>query len=283
MDRLVDKIYDKISIKLTEGKKFNLIDTISLDGIPIEMLIKQYFDIHLVNCVCGFGSLLIKDKNGRYLSENDERVAPVEDVRKSILNKYPFDDWQFKIYQRGHDIQICVCIADFDMGVTEIINDFNQMGYFLSLTRTLKDKENRKWKSLQFEPLYQVSETTEILDNGDLMHLTPLYNFEKIKEEGLIPKSDNNKFSYPNRIYFFMGNIPMNQLQSVCQKLYKENRNYLNDGKFCLLKLDSKKLKQNGEINFYHDPNFSYGTFTEQPVPKEFFKSYRLINFKKDE
>lgn len=51
-----------------------------------------------------------------------------------------------------------------------------------------------------FEPIYDCDITKEILKTEKyLIHLTSEKNIEKIKKIGLVPKSKNNIFNYPEK------------------------------------------------------------------------------------
>ena len=264
--RIVKEEIDKFVEQVVNDEKSGLDRIFDLCKIPEEELLKQYSDISLVHTFSGYGSLLFKNEGKAYKVENDGRVTPVSQVKHELDWKYGFAPWQIRIKDRGHDIQICVCIADFKKGVDEIVNDFKQMGYFLSKTSPVSSPvPNQKWLALQFEPIYQVDEVNEILNCGDLFHLTPQYNLQNIISNGLQPKSDNGLFDYPNRVYLFIGNTPILQIYALGQQLSSVNKSPQNDGRYVLLKVNSQGLR-NG-YSLHYDPNYEYGVFTENIIP----------------
>lgn len=263
------------------GKLFDLDVIFKLDEIPIEELNKQYYDISLVHCFCGFGNPLIEGYDGSFLVENEKKVALPNEIKDALDQKYGFENWQFKIFYKGNDIYVFLCIALYYDVIFEIIRDMEQLGYFASQKLQKFDKVGRKWIKFQFEPMYQVSETTKILERGDLLHATPVYNWGSIQENGLQPRSENHLFDYPNRIYCFIGNIPINELYKMCYTFYKNNKNPNNDGKYILLSIDSKKLLEN-KYDFYYDPNYKYGTFTDKPIPPDFIRFREKLEYDKN-
>ena len=276
--KVVKEEINKYVAQTSKSNKLDLNKVFDLSKISDEELRSQYYDISLVHAVSGYGSPLFKGDGKTYITENDGRVTDASKVKSELKAKYGFQEWQIVIIERGHDIQICVCIADFKQGVDEIVNDFRQMGYFLSHTQLKFDSLQQKWRQMQFEPIYQVDESNEILSNGDLYHLTPAYNIRNILANGLQPKSENGMFDYPNRIFMFIGNTPIQKIQDLGYQLFKVNSNPNNDGMYILLKIDSQKLR-NG-YSLHYDPNYEYGAFTENAIPSNFISIYTTMKFK---
>ena len=277
--QVVKEEIDKFADQVVNDEKSGLDKIFDLSKIPEEELCKQYYDISIVHAFSGFGSILLKNESKAYKVENDGRVTPVSQVKHELDWKYGFAPWQIIINDRGHDIQICVCIANLKQGVDEIVNDFKQMGYFLSQTSPVSSPApNQKWLALQFEPIYQVDEANEILNYGDLFHLTPAYNIQSILTNGLQPKSENGMFDYPNRIFMFIGSTPIQEIQNLGQQLYEANKKPNNDGRYVLLKIDSQQLR-NG-YSLHYDPNYKYGVFTENGIPAKAISIYFMIKFK---
>lgn len=68
-----------------------------------------------------------------------------------------------------------------------------------------------------------------------VFHLSPTKYKHKILKRGLIPKSSNNKFDYPDRIYFFDNIDDVSTILSQIQKYNKETKwtiYFLNSGIF---------------------------------------------------
>lgn len=278
INEYVNKVFEDVVSKLNNyHKKLDLSKIFDLSKIPAENLKQQYYDISLVNATPGFGSPIFKGNDKKYITENDKRIIPLEQVKRELSFKYALQDWQIKIIRAGHNIQICVCIANFNQGIKEIINDFSRMGYFLSHTDDSVDYFNQLWKKMQFEPLYQNDEKSEILSHGDLFHITPNYNLENILSNGLTPRSDNCMFNYPNRIYFFIGNTPIIEMEHLGFRLCQVNKDPRNDGKYTFLRISADKIKD--KVSLYYDPNFEYGVFCDTSIPADCIKVYNTINY----
>lgn len=263
----------------TQRSKIDLNRVFDLSKIPDEELKRQHYDLSLIHSISGFGSELLKDKKGNYITENDKRVTPITVVIQEIKTKYHLENWQIYCEDRGHDIQFCICIANFPNAVKEITEDLKQMGYFLANTQIGRDRFGLEWNRMQFEPIYQVDEANEILNYGDLFHWTPSFYLQNILNEGLQPRSQNDLFDYPDRIFMFRGDTPMGVIQSLGYELYKFSTDPNNNGDYSLLRINSDGLRQGYEIHY--DPNFTYGVFTQKPIPPNLLSVYANMIFKK--
>lgn len=258
-------------------KKVDLATIFDLDKIPEEERKKQYYDISLVHSFSGYGSHLLKVDND-YITENDSRVRLANEVKRELDLKYSLNPWQIKIIERGHDIQICLCIANFRQGINGIINDMEQMGYFLSVSENGQDSFQQIWVKMQFAPKYQMDETNEILSYGDLYHLTPIYNLKDIQANGLIPSSKNGMFNYPDRIYFFIGNTPIQEIDVLGKQLCAANKDPRNNGQYILLKIDNEGLRD--KLELHYASNYPYGVFTEDAISSSFISKFKQYTFR---
>ena len=92
---------------------------------------------------------------------------------------------------------------------------------------------------------------------NELMHVAPFSLLEKIKKQGLVPKSKSSEFKYDSRVYLFN---QCSQQLAVNYGIYKANQ--CNNKKFCVFKILKKKLEadssyRNGKLAFYVDNSFS--------------------------
>lgn len=181
----------------------------------------------------------------------------------------------------------------------------NKCGYFISQINKYTF-QNHKLIDIQVEPKYIVEVTSCIYDkydliydknnkgiknkcNGILYHITLDVKYNKIKDNGLIPKSGNKKSMHPERIYFFPSNFidKDNSLIRQAENLYKQDNQYIETVqkyvtekglKIDILKIDLYKY-QNIKYRFFQDPNHPQGIFTYEPVhPKcvELYKSFYI-------
>ena len=111
----------------------------------------------------------------------------------------------------------------------------------------------------KYEPKY-IDEANDIVrDCKYLYHLSPLSYMEKIMNYGFVPKSNNGAFMYPDRCYFFMDTMNINDIKSWIPSFKKANKNY-NKSKYVLYTIDVNKIRNN--VIFYLDPNLKGGIYT---------------------
>lgn len=124
---------------------------------------------------------------------------------------------------------------------------------------------------LQFEPRNQ--------DNcihpntiGMLYHWTRPELVNKILKNGLVPRSKNSFFSYPERIYVVKDSIPQTELMDLGSMLstslnfekYENGQSF--EQTLSLIQIDPKRLKQ--DFAFFIDPNYSdYGLYCLENIP----------------
>lgn len=268
-NRFAKALRESINKVILNRKISNLEKLFDLSKIPKNVLDRCYRDVSRIRPFEGVWNPLFKDKEGKYVFENDARVTPADEVKRAIENKYGLEDWQFIIIRKNYNIEFCVCIADFPGSIREITEDFEQMGYFLSISLKHKDSNGREWRKMQFEPKYQMDQSREILYKGDLKHWTPKYNLENILREGLKPKSENSYLKYPDRIFLFAGDTPQAIVDLFWRVLNKNNRDKRNNGEYVLLNIDSKKMLRNN-FSVYYDANMPFAVYTEQTIPPDF-------------
>lgn len=189
------------------------------------------------------------------------------------------------------ELSIILYVDEYNELKDNINRFITKCGYFISLIKK-DEKENTIW--LQIEPKYIIELTSKeesrdlIYDkenddiknkcNGILYHMTLGTYYDKIKNNGLIPKAKNKHSIHPERIYFFQSNkLPINNKSYFINQalmFYKPDRKYidsvkpfLKDGKLeiTILKIDLYKY-QSLKYRFFQDPNHSQGIFTYEPV-----------------
>jgi hypothetical protein len=114
-------------------------------------------------------------------------------------------------------------------------------------------------------------------------HVAPLKYLDKIRKNGLVPKSKSSEFKYQDRVYLF-NYCPLDTILSYgMQKAIDEK-----DEGFCLFSLDRRKLEalnKHGNLNLYIDwafgssdnpiAVFTYGNIPSSVLEDE-FKVYRI-------
>ena len=89
-----------------------------------------------------------------------------------------------------------------------------------------------------------------------LYHVAPLKYLNKIRKNGLVPKSKSSEFEYEDRVYLF-NNMPLDGVLQYGE--YKAKR--ADDSEFCLFSIDYGKLSslesfKDGRLKMYVDNSF---------------------------
>lgn len=119
---------------------------------------------------------------------------------------------------------------------------------------------------------------------GDILHhVAPLKYLQKIRKNGLVPKSKSSEFNYSDRVYLF-NRCPMD----VVLEYGKSKARDVGDEGFCLFSVSRRKLdalNKHGNLNLYIDwafgdfdnpiALFTYGNIPSSVIDNE-FKIYDL-------
>lgn len=149
--------------------------------------------------------------------------------------------------------------------VEKLINHINTLGYFVSQYKVLfNGKETKPENYIDYKEsgdvinnLNNINELWFIIEpkfddttNNNIVflyHLTEKININKIKTNGLIPKSKSKKSYHPDRIYVV---DDIKKLKDVLTHFTSEDKN-IND--FVILKIDYKLA---GSPRLHNDPNY---------------------------
>ena len=95
-----------------------------------------------------------------------------------------------------------------------------------------------------------------------LYHIAPVRVLNKIRKQGLTPRSNGRISSHPDRVYLFV-EYPYNW-KEIADEFRKSGR----EEEYVLLRIDKEKL--NKETKFYYDSNVMYSNiaiYTLEPIP----------------
>ena len=241
-------------------------EVFDLSKITPEMAEKQFVDYATMEPV-GFTVL-----NYNKIEEDVNYSRPLSEVRADMIAKYQWDPWQFVVTQISNNIEIALLIPDYNQNIPTIISDMNKNGYFKGYERSVLIN-NLPYKELRFEPLYQESERNTVINMGMIFHSTYKNNIPNILQNGLIPDSKNPKFTYPKRVYFSKFTSDIRKICDFTVQL--ANVNHKNVLDYCIITIDTKKIPDN--VDFYFDPIYENGIFTNDIIPTECIMSIKTF------
>lgn len=213
------------------------------------------------------------------LTEGLMRTFPIEKTAEYVKKYFELNDSQVLIVKNYNNIQcIQVIIPNVNNNVKMVVGGLKMCGYFLSYPKLENLKEN-EWQILQFEPIHQNDITKELKEKEDVLyHITPSYNYKKIKHIGLSPKTKNNLFDYPDRIYFTRGSAGINKIITIGWALCDKNNSKGNEGKYSIIEVDLNNISNN--VTFYYDPNFEYGVYSTDNIHPSSLKLVGEFDYK---
>ena len=74
------------------------------------------------------------------------------------------------------------------------------LGYIPSC-KWQQNVEGMIFEAIRFDPIYTDDFTNQIRYGRYVYHLSPTYNLGSIKKNGFVPKSENTKYMYKERIF----------------------------------------------------------------------------------
>lgn len=277
--RNILKEYAETRIK--ENKEQFWDNIIDLNKIPIEKLKKQYCDLELKAMGTGFGHVFYDGPNGKILKEEAKYTLPYDKTVEELKRLFKLEDWQTKMHvdtnSAANNIQLIVVFAEISQNKELIKDTMLNCGWTIAQEYP-KTINGMRWTFMSFDPMFQDDVTEEALSHTFLYHITPLYNRENIEKYGLIPKSENIFFKYPERVHLIKGDTTQEEIITIGQQLYSGNVNTKNDGQYVLFALYTKLIPSN--IRFYYDPRYSHGYYTKDAIPPTCMKAIEIYNYK---
>lgn len=222
-----------------------------------------------------------RDKPSKYnfnlfsinLKEGILRSYPADTVIKYVKNHLHIPYLAISKDNRDKVDVILVAVHNVGNNIDTLIRTMNLCGYYLAVPTDVAEIKPNKIARLQFEPRIQ--------DNcihpntiGMLYHWTRPELVNKILKNGLVPRSKNSFFSYPERIYVVKDSIPQAELMDLgamlCTALnfekYGNGQSF--DQTLSLIQINPKLLKQ--DFAFFIDPNYSdYGLYCLENIPPD--------------
>lgn len=161
-------------------------------------------------------------------------------------------------------------ITSDDLG--RLINKMNACGYF-PICGFEQYKRNKDLGEITFEPKFTQDIGSKIREKCQyLFHVTPSVMIGKIRKNGLIPKSKNTIFQYPDRIYFMEGDmltysqiLSLKNIQIVRNNTNPQGTNPKDNLNYSLLTLALEKIPK--DVKFYKDPLAKNAVFTYDNIP----------------
>lgn len=125
-----------------------------------------------------------------------------------------------------------------------------------------------RFVDIVYEPKHEAEIRRNTLERtcDYLIHISPFSKINKIKRNGFVPRSDNELYSYPERIYFFKYDINFNWDEAIeTIRRISKSRGEKEGTKYAVYFLDVRKIPDNAR--FYQDKNSNNGVYTSDNIP----------------
>lgn len=253
-----------------------LINKDYIKQIVKEVIFENYDELFNGANVLKSRTRVVPEKKECVLSEGLIKTYPTKKTIDYVYNYVGVDDLKFYCNTENElndndVIDIVTVIADSNNNNIALIRDnvihaMEVCGYVLSTEYDVREngKDETCW---QFEPKYNDIQNVPMFSY--LYHVSTYDKKEKIKANGLTPRSDSIHFKYPPRIYLFT-DLKMadwyinyggkNSKEYVDKELKKGN-------KFLIYQIGCSKLSK--DIKFYRDGMMPFGTaiYTYDNIP----------------
>lgn len=217
----------------------------------------------------------ISYSNTEFINKLDEGLIHtynIKQVKKILLNRFKLNDSQFYIEKRnknGTEVELGAIILNNNTSkkvIGEIKHFMRTCGYFESMP----EQRVENFLIYIFEPRFTNDVTEEIRKKYKyLYHATPSIYVKKILNKGLIPKSKNTLFFYPDRIFCMRGNNLSNGQINTLKNVQAERGKHIkyDDNEYTILSINVSKLPDS--IKFYVDPMSDDAIFTYDNIPPQ--------------
>lgn len=214
----------------------------------------------------------------KFVNEGLISTYPSDRVRNVIFKKFGLMDEQVEIYKistSDGDVDLITIIIPKNSTkdyIGEITHEMKTCGYFQSQKMQPYCGGN-VYGVLVFEPKYSKDISAKIRKSCHyLYHCTDAVNINKILKKGLVPRSNNSLFVFPDRIYAFKGDtLSQEQIEIMYRIQMKHNddilgkKNPIENMEYYLLTIDISKMPQ--DVKLYSDPLSKDAVFTNDNIP----------------
>ena len=159
--------------------------------------------------------------------------------------------------------------GDIDANQEVIDRDMALCGYFPSYVEKTGNE-----RTIQYEPRRQNTVNDKVHEKKCVYHLTQSQKVPKILRNGLAPKTNNKKFKYPGRVYFFLSEPSYERCLSLMDEFYREEmrKNHgleAYEGPYTLLKINTEHLDH---VDFFYDPNAEDCVYTYDNIHPKYIE-----------
>lgn len=195
------------------------------------------------------------------INEGLIKTYPINSTIEYIKRLFGLSENQLNVISKDSIYKILVMFENASEKKYQMLKAMNLCGFELASERTENDKIIYQMYCQKFSE----NLTNELKEKMSfLMHVTPFYNKQKILQNGFIPKSKNELFTYGEEVFFFTQDAP---LIHIVDQIYQKDcmiKNKRNNHIYTLFQVSLNKIPN--EVKFEVDPNLSYAVRTKDNI-----------------
>ena len=251
--------------------------------------VEDFFDIYsipredlmsIVNDMRAFlpnkfgGNLLWNGK--KLIAEKEVLTLPFEKVKEELL-KLGWLPWQIKSDVYANGIEVIILYADVAKNTQVISAEMESLGWSTACISKPVTRYGAKFRVIDFDPIEQDSAKEKARMYNYLYHWTPFSNVESILKNGIEPRNQNDRFSYPPKAHLLKGDITKKFASEFGWELFNKNKGN-KDGHYALIRITMRLIPET--IDFFEDPRFDYGFFSKETIPSKSLDIFGEIIYK---
>jgi len=268
------KIINKMKVKHIEYSLEDVVRIFRLDRVSKEEIQAQCFDFRFYPRK--FGMRLRLDESSSVILEEAKRTLTPREVNVEMKTAFYFGDWQMASKTEANNVEILLLFSVVGNNKKTVIEALNNFGWFLVGEGNVT-LDNRNWFVLTFTPMFQEDISSVLKEMDKIFHWTPQYAIEKIKSEGLVPKSEKKRGDHPDAVYFFSDNVNIPEIINFGRELCIANKDSRNNWIYALLSVNTYDVRN---IPFYYDPFTERSFYTKDKIDPNIIHIEAIYNFK---
>ena len=195
------------------------------------------------------------------LTEGLIKTYPVDTTIRYIKNLFGLPNNKIFLLGSKNAPKIGVRVEKTPENEEMLDRAFGLCGYI----KTLEFKSSDVDFTYTYIPKYSGDLTDRVRQCDRLIHVSPIYNKEKILSNGLKPSDKGNQYTYDSRVYFFPDTIDLREVNFQMCSFDSTLKNKRNNHIWVIFMIDTAKIPE--DVKFYYDPMYASGTYTKDNIP----------------
>lgn len=267
LQEIAEKIKNKIIATLPQKETSGFLCETFLQGEPYliqEGLIQSYPIERVIFALAGLFNLY-----------KDDNFALKNQILYDLDNNNPceFDGVIEQQNSANKTARILIKVSPKNFNQNDFDRYLLKYGWFCGSTSNLFGYDNLV--CFVYEKKFDVEVSDFVQKQDFIYHICPNIYLNKINKSGLVPKySSWNRFSNPERVYFFVKKPTHNDFVLWAKNFNIYKKVYAGNEGWSLLKIDVPSLIEN--TKFYFDPRMRDGVYTTGNIPPQ---SIEIIDY----